>query len=255
MSEEAVLRRVVRAGLIWPTLLGLIALSVLVGLGSWQLQRKAWKDSLIARIAERATASPIDFATLKRRMTLGGDVEYLRVRLAGQFRHEMEHYVYVPGQGGQGYNVYTPLVLDGGDVVVVNRGLVPDRLKDPARRLAGQVVGRVTVVGLVRKPGMAGVFTPQSDAKGRAFYFADMAGMAEGVVRSGLKPPVEVFVDAGAEPGNPGGWPRGGATRLDLPNKHFGYAITWFGLAATLIGVYWVFAVGRWRASGAADQD
>jgi surfeit locus 1 family protein len=60
------------------------------------------------------------------------------------------------------------------------------------------------------------------------------------------------FVDAAAEPANPGGWPKGGVTRIDIPNRHLEYALTWFGLAATLVGVFAVFAWGRLR-NGASD--
>ena len=45
----------------------------------------------------------------------------------------------------------------------------------------------------------------------------------------------------------PGGLPRGGVTRLDLPNRHLEYALTWYGLALTLIGVYGAFAASRLR--------
>ena len=48
------------------------------------------------------------------------------------------------------------------------------------------------------------------------------------------------------------GLPRGGVTRLDLPNRHLEYALTWYGLALTLIGVFVAFARGRLRSLGAA---
>ena len=53
------LHRLTRAGLIWPTALSLVGLAVLIGLGTWQLQRKQWKDQLIAKIAARVAASPV----------------------------------------------------------------------------------------------------------------------------------------------------------------------------------------------------
>ena len=77
-----------------------------------------------------------------------------------------------------------------------------------------------------------------------------MAGMRARLARAGLPEAVPVFVDAEARPANPGGWPRGGTTVLKLPNRHLEYAVTWFGLAATLIGVFGAFAVARLRATG-----
>jgi surfeit locus 1 family protein len=58
---------------------------------------------------------------------------------------------------------------------------------------------------------------------------------------------VPFFVDAEASPENPGGFPKGGVTRLALSNRHLEYALTWYGLALTLIGVFAAFAVGRLR--------
>jgi surfeit locus 1 family protein len=60
--------------------------------------------------------------------------------------------------------------------------------------------------------------------------------------------PVPFFVDADADHANTSGFPRGGVTRLVLPNRHLEYALTWYGLALTLIGVFTVFARGRLRA-------
>jgi surfeit locus 1 family protein len=49
--------------------------------------------------------------------------------------------------------------------------------------------------------------------------------------------PAPFYVDADTTP-NPGGWPKGGITRLDLPNDHLQYAITWFSLAVALVVIY-----------------
>jgi surfeit locus 1 family protein len=55
-------------------------------------------------------------------------------------------------------------------------------------------------------------------------------------------------VEADVQPAPPGGLPRGGVTRLSLPNRHLEYALTWYGLAATLLGVYSVFSINRLRS-------
>jgi surfeit locus 1 family protein len=59
-----------------------------------------------------------------------------------------------------------------------------------------------------------------------------------------------LVIDADGQPEPPGGLPKGGVTRLQLPNRHLEYAVTWYGLALTLIGVYLAFAISRWRAAG-----
>jgi surfeit locus 1 family protein len=60
---------------------------------------------------------------------------------------------------------------------------------------------------------------------------------------------VRFTLDAEATPASPGGWPQGGVTRLTLPNRHLEYALTWYGLALTLVGVLAAFIFGRWRAT------
>ena len=46
------------AGLVWPTLFSLAALAVLIGLGTWQMQRKAWKDEVVSTLERRTLAAP-----------------------------------------------------------------------------------------------------------------------------------------------------------------------------------------------------
>ncbi len=59
------------------------------------------------------------------------------------------------------------------------------------------------------------------------------------------------FVDADATP-NPGGLPVGGVTLINLPNNHFQYAVTWYGLAFALVCVLAVW-IRRDRGRGAGE--
>lgn len=250
------LQRLKAAGLILPTVAALAALCLLVGLGTWQVQRKAWKEELLARIAARTTAAPVSLAQATREWERSGDVEYLHVRLTGRFAHDREGYVYTINERlGPGFNVYTPLTTPDGRLVLVNRGFVPEALKEPARRAAGQIQGEAEVTGLARTPTPPGHFTPPSDAAKRVYYWPDYAGLLQAAAEgsaTAAQGAVPFFIDADAEPANPGGFPQGGTTRLTLPNRHLEYAVTWYGLALTLIGVYFAFARGRWRGAGPA---
>ncbi len=242
--------RLRQAGLIWPTLLSILGLAVLLSLGTWQVQRKAWKDGLQARIAARAKAEPVPLSRALQIWRETGDVEYLHVRLTGRFGHERERHVYtIDERAGPGFHVYTPLETTERQLVLVNRGFVPLPMKEPSRRPAGQVAGEITLTGLVRLPMPRGMFTPQSEPDRNMFYWSDYPGMlssARGAGKSDVTP-VAFFVEADAEPANPGGLPKGGVTRLMLSNRHLEYALTWYGLALTLIGVYFAFAAGRLR--------
>lgn len=254
-SPMAVDRRVRLRSLVLPGLLTLAALAVLLSLGFWQLGRLGWKQELIAQVEARAAAEPVPLPASAQwsAMSAAAD-DYRRVRLTGTFRHGLEAYLYhVAGDSrstgrvrpqGQGYFVMTPFDLQGGGTVIVNRGFVPLDRRDPATRAEGQIMGPVTVTGLIRFPEARGLFAASDDPGGRIFYTRDIAAMARAL---DLRGTVAAFsVDADATP-VPGGLPIGGETRLTFANRHLEYALTWFGLALTLIGVFAAFAVQRLR--------
>jgi surfeit locus 1 family protein len=230
------------------------ALAVLLALGTWQVERLQWKQSLLAMIAERMAAPPVPLADV---LASGGpiaDQEYRRVQVAGTFRHESERHFFATFKGATGYEIMTPLLLDDGSYVFVDRGFVPYERKDPATRAEGQVDGRVEIEGLVRTPVVEkpSRLVPDNDVSKNIFYWKDLRTMAE---TAGLPEGAKVLglvVDAGDAP-NPGGLPVGGVTNIDLPNNHLQYAITWYGLALALIGVVAAMLLRRGRPAGRGD--
>src|SRR5262245_48690433 len=250
------LQRLHKAGLIWPTLLALAGLAVLIGLGTWQMERKRWKEALIGKIAARVHADPVPLLMAENRH-VGGDHEYLHGSARGRFHHDKERYLYAPTPAGLGWHVYTPLEFERQRIVWVNRGWVPDARKAPATRPGGQVPGEVEVRGLLRLQMRPGWFAAANDLARNLWYWPDLAAMTASAFPEGpqratggsQRPdslPLASAADARPEP--PGGLPRGGVTRLDLPNRHLEYAVTWYGLAATLVGVYLAFTVSRLRS-------
>jgi surfeit locus 1 family protein len=235
-------------GLVLPGLFAALGLVVLLGLGFWQLERLAWKNDLIARVEARTRAAAMSVPAEKEWSGVVAERdEYRRVTARGVFRHDKEIQVYTvvseePGRhAGPGYWVLTPLELPSGAFVVVNRGFVPQDRRNPATRREGQVQGEVTVSGLLRMPEEAGFFTPANDPGRNAWYRRDPAEIARAL---GLARVAPFTIDADAAP-NPGGLPEGGRTRVRFPNNHLQYAITWFGLALALAGVFGVFAWQR----------
>jgi surfeit locus 1 family protein len=214
-----------------------VVLVILASLGTWQIYRLQWKEHLLAEIEARRHAPPATLAEVEEKAKAGTDIDYLPVRVSGSFEHAHEQYFFATNEGDVGYHVYTPLVLADGRIVFVNRGFVPEALKDPAKRAEGQAIGTATVTGLARarldaKPSWA---VPDNEPAKQLYFWKDLEAMAANVaVPQGKLVPF--FVDADATP-NPGGWPRGGVTQLDLPNNHLSYAFTWYGLAAVLLVV------------------
>lgn len=230
--------------LIGPGLATLVATAILVCLGVWQLHRLTWKEGIIAAIEARSTAAPQPLPPVSAWSGLRPeDYDYRRVEASGHFENAQESYIFHSVEGGAGYYVMTPLRLDRGGIVIVNRGFVPDSLKDPARRAAGQPAGPVHVVGLMRPPEARNLFTPADDPAHGLYFTRDPAAIAARLKLADVAP---FTIDADTTP-NPGGWPRGGVTQLAVPNNHLSYALTWFGLALGLIGVFVSFAWRRLR--------
>ncbi len=228
--------------LLWPAVATTIGCIFLISLGVWQLHRLAWKEGLIAEIAARAKAPPQPLPSQSQWAQLRPeDYEYRHVELDGSLQDDKEALVFRPAGGPArepGYLVLTPLQLGSGAFVIVNRGFVPLNMKDPATRLESQVAGPTHLTGLMRQPESRNFFTPADDPETDQYFTRDPTLIAR---HFGLAPVAPFSVDADAGP-TPGAWPRGGATELAFPNNHLSYALTWFGLALALLGVFAVFA-------------
>lgn len=223
----------------------LVAFVILLALGTWQVQRLHWKEAILHTIDQRMHAAPVPLAEVEARFASSGDVDYVPVTVRGTFVHAGERHFFSTWEGASGFDVYTPLRLEDGRYILVNRGFVPYALKDAAKRAAGQVEGEVTITGLARNPlpEKPSSMIPDNDPAKNIFYWKDRdtmaatAGLPEGYRL------VPIFIDADKTP-NPGGLPVGGVTLIDLPNNHLQYAVTWYGLAAALAGVLLVWL---WR--------
>jgi surfeit locus 1 family protein len=229
------------------TLATLVGLAVLVGLGLWQLQRLEWKEGLIARIEARTERKPI---SLERAIEVSkklNNPSYIPVHAEGRFHHRRERYLYAISLDGEpGWHVITPLETVDGIFVLVDRGFVPDDLRDPKTRPQGQVQKVVTVTGLVRTPEKPSLFIPDNDPQANQWFSRDLGAMARSMFPGGTVEVAPFFLEAKAGQ-VPGGWPKGGQTRLKLTNNHLQYALTWFGLAACLAAVYGVYVWGATR--------
>ena len=131
---------------------------------------------------------------------------------------------------------------------------MPYARKDPATRPQGEVAGEVTVTGLARNPlaEKPSFIVPDNDLAKNVFYWKDLPAMT---ATAGLPAGATVLpflIDAGAAP-NPGGLPVGGVTLIDLPNSHFEYALTWYGLALALLVIMGKRLANRWRSTGGED--
>jgi len=245
-----------RRGLLGPAIAAAIAFAIMISLGVWQLQRLAWKEALIARIEARIHQPPAPLPPQAQWKGLApDDYEYRHVSAKGR---------YLPGEVlifrssapavadrtvGPGYQVFAPFALAGGGALLVNRGFAPLAWKDKADIRSAPPAGEVEISGLMRGPEDRNAFTPADEPAKGLFYTRDPAAMAAALKLDQSAP---FALDLGADPQTKG-WPHGGATELNIPNNHLSYAWTWFGLAATLAGVFGVWAWGRARAPAGAE--
>jgi surfeit locus 1 family protein len=246
----------------------LLAFAVLVALGTWQIERKAWKEALIESLTERLAAPPValppatDWATLDRTRD-----EYRRVKFTASLDNAREALVFAaasafrPDVTAPGYWVFTPARLGGpvddsvigkrDPVVVVNRGFVPDARRDPKTRREGDVSGMVEITGVLRWPESRHWFTPADDPGHNLWFTRDPAAIA---AAKGLDPKttaVARFYIEQEVPTPPGGLPQPARLVVALSDNHLQYALTWFGLAIALAVVFgtWTFTSGRSTAN------
>jgi surfeit locus 1 family protein len=230
-----------RATVLDATMFALAGIAILCGLGAWQLDRKAWKENLIATLNARLAEAPGDLPPRDSwRMLKQSDTEFRRVVFPAEFLPGEEALVYTAGSPlrpdakGPGYWVFAPAQLAGGSILLVNRGFVPADRKDPSTRAEGATRGSVDIVGVIRWPEARGSFTPPDDPKDNVWYLRDSNAIAASKKWLTAAP---FYIDQ-ESPVPPGGLPKPGKLVVHLPDNHLEYAITWFGLALALAGVY-----------------
>ena len=242
-------------GLVLPAVFTLAVAAILVSLGNWQMRRLAWKEDLIA-MAETRPAEPV--ADLPAADEWPGleiaALEFRRFRLTGRFDHDREAWVFTSlsdtkgPEGGPGYWIVTPLVVEGGGTVWVNRGFAPQGRHQAAARgetLSGEPQ---TIVGLLRPDDVPSIFTPDDSPQTNVFYRRSVAALS---AAKGVAPPLAQFtIDLAASFTPPGGLPQAGETRIRFTNTHLPYALTWYGLALAAFGVFIAFVVKRLRGDG-----
>lgn len=214
-------------------LLCLIGVAILVFLGCWQLQRLHWKEDLLARIAalRTAPARPVE-SILKG----GGDMDFVRVRLDCP---DLEHHpllrMFGVRGGVAGYRLIAACPVAGGPYtsILVDRGFVPLEQADAAMR-PGRAGLPGPIIGLLRKGDKPTFVTPANRVAANLWYWRDIPAMAK---QLDAPAPAPVFLML-EQPAALAGGPIPAPVPIDIPNRHLEYAITWFGLAVALVGVY-----------------
>jgi surfeit locus 1 family protein len=225
---------------IWPIVLWAgLGIAVLLALGTWQLFRLGEKQALLAEIAERTKASPVSLSEVLARRGKGTDIEFVAVKVRGVFDHASERHKLASVEGSPGWQIITPFRSDEGILALVDRGVVPADLKDPAKRTEN--AAPVELSAVVRAHGSErGIFDPDNDADENLWYWWDVPAMLSSIA---IAPDMQVapFILQELPGGDPNRFPRAAGPEVQLRNNHLQYAVTWFAFAATLLVIAGLF--------------
>jgi surfeit locus 1 family protein len=239
-----------RKRLLVPGALALGGLVVLLGLGTWQLERKAWKENLIEALATRLQAEPAGLPPSGDWPRLAPDTtEFTRVRLNATFLKSDDALVYTGGSQlrddvkGVGYFVFSPARLADGRVVVINRGFA-------ANRNYPQAEGAQEIVGALRWPEGSSLFVSDRDSAGTTWFVRDHLAMAKAKGWGEVAP---FYIEQEA-PVPPGGVPHPSKLNVRLRNDHLQYALTWYSLAGVLAVIFAIWVRRQRRDATAGDS-
>jgi surfeit locus 1 family protein len=217
--------------LLWPGVMATTMLAVLLGLGTWQVERLHWKQALLAQIA-RAEAAPA--------VPLPAEPDpFIKVKVMGQLREDLAatygaEVRETPAGPQLGTRLIVPLETMDGNTILVDRGWVPTSRP----RAIAQPDGAVTVEGYVRPGDTARWFSATDNPASRQFYTLDPAAIGAALEL----PPAAPFILVAMGPAPPERYPDPARHLPQPPNNHLSYAITWYGLAVALVVIFVLWA-------------
>lgn len=217
--------------LLWPGIMATAMLAVLLGLGTWQVQRLHWKLGILARIARAEAAPPVLLPPQPE--------PYTKVRVTGRLRDDLAVLYGAevrdrPNGPQLGAQLIVPLERTGQDTILVDRGWVPGSRPPPMT----QPEDAVTVVGFIHPADKPGLFSATDDPGGRRFYTLDPRAIGAAL---GLRH-VAPFALIAMGPAPREGFPVPAEHLPRPPNNHLSYAITWYGLAVALVVIFVLWA-------------
>ncbi|WP_323763621.1 SURF1 family protein [Marinovum sp.] len=214
--------------ILFALIIGLAGTALLVWLGTWQVQRLAWKEDILAAIDARITAEPI---ALPEVPDIASDT-YAPVALSGQIGSDALYVLVSQKHIGAGYRVIAPFLTNTGRRILIDRGFIPVSARDAARR-----TGAAEITGNIHWPDDRTSSTPENDQQANIWYARDVAAMARA-----LKTEPLLVILRSETPPAPGLTPLP-VDSSAIPNDHLKYAITWFSLAAIWLGMtgYYIF--------------
>ncbi len=221
---------------LWPlALTSAIGIAILCSLGTWQIFRLAEKTKLIANLEARMAAAPITLSEALERKAKDEDIEYLKVTSQG--RSDWPHALnkITSSDGRPAWEIIVPFTSTDGTFVLVDAGAAPEKMS--SREAAPE-----DITGVIRLHHKGrGFFDNDNDVVANTWYWWDVPEMLA-TVGAPADAKVATFIVQKLPSLDTTLPPIAQKPKVELNNNHLGYAITWFGLAAALLGVSSFFA-------------
>jgi surfeit locus 1 family protein len=212
-----------------PLLFIIASTLLLCGLGTWQLQRLQWKNTMLAQIEQSQKEPALGSLPQLENQAAIDALTFRNVTLSGQFLHDKTlHMVGRPKEAGigtaSGFFLLTPFKLDDdGRIILVNRGfsLVGKETKPE---------GVQTVTGVIRPTRTKRYFAPENKPEKNVWFYEDVRAMST-AIGSEITP---IIIEATGKK-EKDVYPIPNDGRIAVRNDHLYYAITWFSIA--IIGI------------------
>lgn len=215
-------------------------------LGVWQIDRLQWKEKLITQVEKYKEQAPEEFSV--RTYDPEKDL-FKKVYLYGAFLNEHEMLLgakYLDEERDKatlGYHLITPFLTTEGVVVFVNRGWIPEDMKDQEKRKDSLVTSLIEtpLEGMIREShGKAPWYMPRNMPEKDVWFWIDLPEMEKKVREKGAFSDVRPILIQQIVPTATNGfkYPLPISGKLEFYNQHMTYIITWFSLAFALLGMW-----------------
>ena len=222
----------------WPTLFTIISLLILISLGTWQVYRLIWKNSLISNYIYKFNNEIIKY---DKSFSFNDEFEYRRINIKGRFINEKE--ILIIGktfEGNVGFHLITPFITKEEKLLLINRGWISEKLKLRSSRSFSLIEEDIVIDGIIRRPQKKGYFVPENDPIGNFWFTIKPYQIEKALKLESFDLEKKFYVDVIRDKGKLK-LPIGVSGSPNFRNQHLTYAFTWYSLAITLIIVYFVF--------------
>ena len=220
------------------TIAALIALGILLFLGTWQYNRLNWKTNLLVEIDEAANAAPLtSLQNLDDLLEAKKPIDFRRIELSGDFtpnslnNGQAFHLMKSTGKYFEWRSVQ-PFVQEGAAAYIATRHF-PDSLKHSP---PPDINGSANIVGYVRLVRPVSKFTPASNQDtNRWFAFNSLPETLDWGVADGRTLQTAYYIDMAEDKTSAVELP---VRKPDIRNSHLDYMLTWYSFALILLIIY-----------------